>query len=135
MNDIRLREEALFERISALIDIAHKRVKTTIDTTMVYTYYGVGQYIVEDEQQGEQRAQYGQAVLKNISARLTNKYGQGWSIETLKKCRFFYLTYREEMIGSTVWTQLDGHQNQKVVYNVDPIIEKKINSVYPIPQN
>ena len=37
MNDIRLREEALFERISALIDIAHQRVKTTIDTTMVYT--------------------------------------------------------------------------------------------------
>lgn len=102
MNDIRLREDALFERISALIDIAHKRVKTTIDTTMVYTYYGVGQYIVEDEQQGEQRAQYGQAVLKNLSARLTNKYGQGWSVETLKKCRFFYLTYREEMIGSTV---------------------------------
>lgn len=108
MNDIRLREDALFERISALIDIAHKRVKTTIDTTMVYTYYGVGQYIVEDEQQGEQRAQYGQTVLKNLSARLTNKYGQGWSVETLKKCRFFYLTYREEMIGSTVWTQLDG---------------------------
>ncbi|MDY4160721.1 MAG: DUF1016 N-terminal domain-containing protein [Prevotella sp.] len=75
---------------------------------MVYTYYGVGQYIVEDEQQGEQRAQYGQTVLKNLSARLTNKYGQGWSVETLKKCRFFYLTYREEMIGSTVWTQLDG---------------------------
>ena len=108
MNDIRLREEALFERISALIDIAHKRVKTTIDTTMVYTYYGVGQYIVEDEQQGEQRAQYGQTVLKNLSARLTNKYGQGWSVETLKKCRFFYLTYREEMIRSTVCTQLDG---------------------------
>ena len=108
MNDIRLREEALFERISALIDIAHKRVKTTIDTTMVYTYYGVGQYIVEDEQQGEQRAQYGQTVLKNLSARLTNKYGQGWSVETLKKCRFFYLTYREEMIESPVWTELDG---------------------------
>lgn len=43
----------------------------------------VGQYFVEDEQQ----AQYGQAVLKNLSACLTNKYGQGWSVETLKKCR------------------------------------------------
>ena len=41
----------------------------------------VGQYFVEDEQQ----AQYGQAVLKNLSACLTNKYGQGWSVETLKK--------------------------------------------------
>ncbi len=93
MNDLQIREDALFERISALIDIAHKRVKTAIDTTMVYTYYGVGQYIVEDEQQGEQRAQYGQAVLKNLSARLTNKYGQGWSEENLKLCRRFYVIY------------------------------------------
>lgn len=88
MNDIQLREDALFERISALIDFARKRVKTAIDTTMVYTYYGVGHYIVEDEQQGEQRAQYGKAVLKNLSTRLTDKYGEGWSVETLKKCRF-----------------------------------------------
>ena len=51
MNDIQLREDALFERISALIDLAHKRVKSAIDTTMVYTYYGVGHYIVEDEHQ------------------------------------------------------------------------------------
>lgn len=93
MNDLQIREDALFERISTLIDQAHKRVKTTIDTTMVYTYFGVGQYIVEDEQQGEQRAQYGKAVLKNLSARLTNRYGQGWSEENLKLCRRFYLVY------------------------------------------
>ena len=93
MNDLQIREDALFERVSVLIDLAHKRVKTAIDTTMVYTYYGVGQYIVEDEQQGEQRAQYGQAVLKNLSARLTDKYGDGWSVETLKLCRRFFVVY------------------------------------------
>ena len=121
MNKLQIREDALFERISALIDLAHKRVKTAIDTTMVYTYYGVGQYIVEDEQQGEQRAQYGQAVLKNLSARLTDKYGEGWSVETLKKCRFFYLTYRGDKIGATVWTQLEKPQKVNSVNSVDPI--------------
>ena len=49
MNDIQKREDSLFERISALIDEARKRVKTAIDTTMVYTYYGIVHYIVEDE--------------------------------------------------------------------------------------
>lgn len=93
MNDIQLREDALFERISSLIDLAHKRVKTAIDTTMVYTYYGVGHYIVEDEQQGERRAQYGKSILKRLSARLTNKYGKGWSEENLKLCRRFYVIY------------------------------------------
>ena len=81
MNSLQIREESLFERISALIEEARKRVKTAIDTTMVYTYYGIGQYIVDDEQQGEQRAQYGQAVLKKLSVRLTDKYGEGWSHE------------------------------------------------------
>ena len=93
MNEINKREDSLFERISALIEEARKRVKTTIDTTMVYTYYGVGQYIVDDEQQGEQRAQYGLAVLKKLSVRLTDKYGEGWSVENLKLCRRFYVIY------------------------------------------
>jgi predicted nuclease of restriction endonuclease-like (RecB) superfamily len=110
MNDIQLREDALFERISALIDLAHKRVKTAIDTTMVYTYYGVGQYIVEDEQQGEQRAQYGKFILKNLSARLTNKYGQGWSEENLKLCRRFYVIYSNSV--NSVYPIQDGKEKQ-----------------------
>lgn len=101
MNDLQIREDSLFERISTLIDHAHRRVKTAIDTTMVYTYYGIGHYIVEDEQQGEQRAQYGKAVLKNLSARLTNKYGEGWSVDTLENCRKFYKTYSILSDGQT----------------------------------
>ena len=50
MDEIIKREDALFVHISKLIDEAHKHVKTTVNTTMVYTYYGVGKYIVEDEQ-------------------------------------------------------------------------------------
>lgn len=116
MNDLQIREYALFERISALIDLAHKRVKTAIDTTMVYTYYGVGQYIVEDEQQGEQRAQYGQAVLKNLSARLTNKYGQGWSEENLKLCRRFYVIYSNSV--NSVY-QIQGKKEKQCLPNCD----------------
>lgn len=97
MNDLQTRENSLFEHISALIDLAHKRVKTTIDTTMVYTYYGIGKYIVEDEQQGELRAQYGQAILKNLSTRLADKYGDGWSLPHLKNIRQFYITYSNRL--------------------------------------
>ena len=126
MNDIQLREDALFERISALIDLARKRVKTAIDTTMVYTYYGVGRYIVEDEQQGEQRAQYGQAVLKKLSARLTNKFGKGWSEENLKLCRRFYVIYSNSV--NTVYPIQDKKDKQclpnssEFVYSADEIL-------------
>lgn len=106
MNEIQTRENALFERVSRLIEIARTRVKTTVDLTMVYTYYGVGKYIVEDEQHGKERAEYGAQILKGLSIRLTKCFGPGWSVETLKKCRFFFKTYCNSSIGSTALTKL-----------------------------
>ena len=73
MNEIQKREDSLFERVSALIEEARKRVVTAVNVAEVYTKYSIGQYIVEDEQQGEQRAKYGKAVLKNLSIRLIDK--------------------------------------------------------------
>ena len=113
MNEIQKREDALFVSVSQLIEIARKRVKTTIDTTMVYTNYGVGQYIVEDEQHGHERAEYGAQILNGLSVRLTKRFGTGWSVETLKKCRFFFKTYSNTSIGSTVSTKLVADSNPK----------------------
>ena len=121
MSEIQKREDILFERISALIDEARKRVVTAVNVAEVYTKYGIGQYIVEDEQQGEQRAKYGKAVLKNLSIRLTDKYGEGWSVETLDKCRKFYRVFSESGISSTIQTKL------KIVNSVDEIDEGSNN--------
>ena len=56
---------------------------------MVYTYYGVGQYIVEYEQGGKERAEYGKGVLKRLSERLTERFGDGWSYANLRSMRQF----------------------------------------------
>ncbi len=93
MNEIKQYDDILYQRISTLIEESRQRVKTAVNTTMVYTYYSVGKYIVEDEQHGEQRATYGKAVLKDLSKRLTERFGNGWSVENLTLCRKFYLTY------------------------------------------
>lgn len=95
-------EGQLFDAISRLIDESRRQVAKAVNTAMVYTYYGVGQYIVEFEQGGKVRAAYGKEVLKRLSARLTEKYGKGWSEETLKKCRKFFFAYS---IGPTSQTQ------------------------------
>lgn len=102
MNEINKREETLFERISALIEDARKRVVTTVNIAEVYTKYSIGQYIVEDEQQGEYRAQYGKQVLQNLSARLTERFGDGWTVDTLKRCRYFYNVYASKEKGETL---------------------------------
>lgn len=85
--------EALFNRISSLIDGARGYVSRIVNTVEVATKFAIGQYIVEDEQEGKERAKYGKAILKNLSERLAEHYGDGWSVETLTLCRKFYMTY------------------------------------------
>ncbi len=114
MEEIVKRENALFEHVSRLIEEARKQVKTTVNTAMVYTYYGVGRYIVEDEQQGHDRAGYGKTVLKKLSAKLTERFGEGWSYSNLRQIRQFYLAYCNLtdgvcQIGATVFTLSWSH--------------------------
>ena len=112
------RTDALFEKVAQLIEQAHRQVVSTVNVAEVCTKFLIGQYIVEDEQKGRSRAEYGQQVLKKLSERLTERFGDGWSLETLKKCRAFYSVYCGRQIGSTVWTQLPA---AKTVDSVDPI--------------
>lgn len=98
-------EDELFLQISFLIERSRTHVKTAVNTVMVYTYFGVGSYIVNFEQNGKKRAEYGKETLKNLSIRLNKKFEKGWSVETLKKARKFYEIYSEA----------------KKVYTADPI--------------
>ena len=116
MNEIKKRKDSLFERISALIEEARKRVVTTVNIAEVYTKYSIGQYIVEDEQQGEYRAQYGKQVLQNLSARLTERFGDGWSYPNLRKIRQFYLTYSNLINGVN---QIESKKDKQCLSNSD----------------
>ena len=73
-----------------MLILAHFSV---VNTAQVYTYYEVGRYIIEDEQGGNYRAEYGKGVLKRVSARLTERLGKGWSEENLRLMRKFYSLY------------------------------------------
>jgi len=93
MNEIERREDALFKHVADLIEQSRQHIKKAVDTTMVYTYYGIGKYIVEDEQEGKKYAQYGKSVLQRLSDKLTIQFGNGWSVDTLEKARKFYSLY------------------------------------------
>ena len=99
--------DALFERISALIEESRKRVATAVNIAEVYTKYEIGRHIVEDEQEGKARAAYGKQVLPILSQKLTDKFGSGWSLETLKSARKFYSVYAPQAIRSTALTKSD----------------------------
>ena len=101
------RIDALFERISALIEQARNVVVNTAKAAEVKTRYEVGRYIFEDEQQGE-RAAYGKQVLKNLSVKLMDRFGDDWSYDTLIRCRKFYTSYQNAEIVATPLPQLEN---------------------------
>lgn len=93
INIVHHNADQLFEQVSHLIAEARSHVARAVNSAMVTTYYEIGRHIVENEQNGQQRAQYGKQVLQELSARLTAEFGKGWSVETLTNCRKFFSVY------------------------------------------
>ena len=83
------------QRVIALIELARQKVGAAVDIAHVYTNYEIGRMIVEEEQGGKSRADYGKKVLIDLSARLTAKFGRGWSVENLTLMRKFFLVYSD----------------------------------------
>ncbi|WP_426095044.1 DUF1016 N-terminal domain-containing protein [Flavobacterium sp. DSR2-3-3] len=83
----------LFSQVVALLQNARQQVLRTVNSTMVYTYFEIGRMIVEEEQSGKERAQYGKQLLKGLSEQLTIEFGKGFSADNLENMRKFYLAY------------------------------------------
>jgi predicted nuclease of restriction endonuclease-like (RecB) superfamily len=99
-----IQNSRLYIQIAKLLQSARQNVVRAVNQTMVYTYYEIGRMIVEDDQQGKERAEYGRSVLKGLSQRLTADFGKGFSVENLDRMRFFYNIYSKP-ISSTVLTK------------------------------
>jgi len=87
------RETDFFQQISDVLISARKYAKQQLDNTIVITYYEIGRMIVEREQQGKKRAQYGAELIKGLSEYLTEHFGRGFSVPNLKCFRQFYQMY------------------------------------------
>ena len=120
----------LFDKISTLIEEARLRVSTTINIAEVYTKYNVGRYIVEDEQEGDYKAGYGKQVLKQISKKLEERFGEGWSVDTLERCRKFYTLYSSAAISATVLRKLGSAKNDSEIRNTVAEIQTSSSEPY-----
>lgn len=87
------RIDALYLRVSSHIDRARDKIQKIIDIEVVKAYWKIGKEIVEEEQHGQERAEYGESVLENLSIKLQVKYKRGFGVDTLEQARKFYLTY------------------------------------------
>ena len=87
--------------IKNILHKAKSSVYQIINTTMTKTYWEIGKRIVEEEQDGEQRAKYGKAIIKNLSDELTKEFGKGFSVANIKNMRQFYLAFEKSQTVSS----------------------------------
>ncbi|MDF1760553.1 MAG: PDDEXK nuclease domain-containing protein [Coxiellaceae bacterium] len=110
------RVETLYKKISGQINSSHFAIQRSINTEMVRAYWHIGKAIVEDEQAGQSRAEYGKEVLKQLSERLQKQYKKGFGLDTLIQSRKFYTIYhgiRENKKVDAVRPQLESPQFNK----------------------
>ncbi len=86
-------EEHLYERIVLILEDAREQVSRTVNTEMVHAYWFIGREIVQVEQQGQQRAEYGERLMEKLAERLALRFGRGFSVPSLRRMRQFYLVY------------------------------------------
>lgn len=113
-------EETLYGDVCQIIDGARSRIATYLNTEVCMTNWYVGKRIKEDVL-FNQRAEYGKQVLKNLSARLTERYGRGWSEKHLRHCLRSAETFSEEEIVSATQRQLTWTHLKTLVYIKDSL--------------
>ena len=104
--------EGFFDRVAVIIEQSRTYVGRTADLTMCVAYFEIGRMIVEEEQGGQARAQFGRGLLKELSNYLNGRVGKGFSESTLKNARKFYQVYAPS-IGQTMFAKLENNSKNK----------------------
>ena len=120
LQDNKPQNEVLFSDVCQIIDGARERIATYLNTEICLTNWYVGKRIKEDVLYN-QRAEYGKQVLKTLSARLTEKYGSGWSVYKLQHCVRAAYTFTEEEIMYATRTQLNWTHLRSLMGIKDPL--------------
>ena len=123
-----LQNKILFQQVVALLQNARLQVLRTVNSTMTYTYFEIGRMIVEEEQSGKDRAEYGKKILKGLSEQLTKEFGKGFSVDNLQNMRKLYKIYsnyetassiseNENIISETVYSISYKNESSEVTLN------------------
>lgn len=107
-----------YKQVSDLLISARQFAKRQLDSTIVTAYYEIGRMIVEREQQGQKRAQYGAKLIKGLSAYLTEQCGKGFSVVNLQSIRKFYQTYAPS-IQQTLSAKSENEKSLMHIFDID----------------
>jgi predicted nuclease of restriction endonuclease-like (RecB) superfamily len=100
-------------QIVDLLQSARNKVVRTINQTMVTTYFEIGRKIVEEEQDGKKRAEYGKQIIIQLSQVLTSEFGKGFSVRNIEQMRQFYLVYSKAQTLSADFKEISQTSSAK----------------------
>ncbi|MBQ6062139.1 MAG: DUF1016 family protein [Prevotella sp.] len=144
MADI-IKNDSFISGIKVLINEARQQVVRSVNTVMVITYWEIGRRIVEEEQNGSNRAEYGKYIIESLSKALVEDFGKGFSSPNLRNFRQFYVTFpiRYALRSELSWTHYRllmrvDNEEARAFYLNEAIecgwssrqLERQINSFY-----
>ena len=101
--------------IKKILKNARQKAYIAVNSAMVEAYWEIGRRIVEEEQRGKERAEYGKEIVKNLSKQLTEEFGKGFSRRTLWEMRKLYVYFSDYEKVRTLFAQLTWSHFQKVL--------------------
>ncbi|MES2459446.1 MAG: PDDEXK nuclease domain-containing protein [Armatimonadota bacterium] len=143
-SDLTPQTDRLFEQVRDILSSARTRAWRAVNETMVASYWEVGRAIVEEEQRGAERAEYGSQLLAQLSKRLTSEFGKGYDATNLRAMRQFFATFpiRDALRRELTWTHYRllmrvENQNARTYYENESVaanwstreLERQINSM------
>jgi predicted nuclease of restriction endonuclease-like (RecB) superfamily len=108
-------EQIFVDDLKQIVQINLKRVYSAINYGQVYTNWCIGKRIIEQEQKGKIRAEYGKRVIAIASKSLTDEFGSGYSITNIKSFRKFFVEYKDYTIGQTVSAQFETSLSSTII--------------------
>lgn len=106
--------------IKQILAEARQKSYAVVNAAMVEAYWQIGRRIIIEEQNGNQRAEYGEAILKKLSIALNDEFGKGFSYANLRNFRQFFLTYPDIEICYTLCSKLSWSHN-RLIMRIDDV--------------
>lgn len=132
----------LSKKISDLVVKSRNHISKTVNQTIVLTYFEIGRMIIEEEQNGNERANYGARLLEELSDNLTQQFGKGFSVTNLKQMRQFFMVYSkplkltDDTKGQTLSDEFKLSWSHYIkLMRIDDPLERKFYEIESIKNN
>ena len=120
----------LLEEITQLLEASRQQAARSVNAILTATYWEIGRRIVEFEQGGELRAEYGASLMERLSEDLSRRFGRGFSVDNLESMRLFYLAYPPSRISETVSRKSDHKAKSETPSRIFTLPE--LTSAFPL---